>query len=69
MCAQKVFGNVNEWDDFNISAETLDKLRILVEKGYLLPVVDEVYEPHDVIRALQHCDSVEAIGKTVIRFR
>ncbi|KAK6622075.1 hypothetical protein RUM44_001882 [Polyplax serrata] len=66
---KRVFGNVNEWDGYDFSGETLDKLKDLVEKGGLQPIVDKIYNPEDAVRALQHCDSLDAIGKTIVRFR
>jgi len=51
------------------SASMLESLAGLVDEGKVYPVVDKIFSPQDAVLALQHCDSVNAIGKTVIRFR
>lgn len=47
----------------------LDALGSLIENGSLQPVVDKIFSPQDAEVAFHHVDSVDAIGKTVIRFR
>lgn len=64
-----MFGDPNKWTDVEFSGKVLENLGELVQSGNLQHVVDKVFAPQDAILALQHCDSADAIGKTVIRFR
>lgn len=66
---QRLTGRPNQWTEVDFSGSVLDTLGALVDEGKIHPVVDKIFAPQDAILALQHCDSVNAIGKTVIRFR
>lgn len=48
---------------------TLDELADLVENGSLQTVVDKVFQPQDIEIALNHIQSYDSIGSTVITFR
>ncbi|KAL0277783.1 UNVERIFIED_CONTAM: hypothetical protein PYX00_004947 [Menopon gallinae] len=68
-CYKKLSKSSNKWGDVDFSGEILDKLRILVDSRLLQPVVDKIFVPEDAMIALQHCDSVHAIGKTIVQIR
>lgn len=59
----------NNFDETHLCHSTLDKLMEYVETGQLQTVVDKIYHPHDIEMALNHIQSPQAIGGTVITFR
>uniref|UniRef100_A0A1B6EVQ0 Enoyl reductase (ER) domain-containing protein n=1 Tax=Cuerna arida TaxID=1464854 RepID=A0A1B6EVQ0_9HEMI len=65
--AHSLFGYTS-WGSFQMNYRVLDVLANLVDSGRLQPVVDKILQPHEIERAIQHIDSANAIGKTVLRF-
>lgn len=59
----------NDYDEAHLCDSTLDKLTQLVEEGVLQTVVDKVFHPKDIEIALNHIQSPQSIGSTVITFR
>lgn len=67
---QKVFtGTLNNFGEDRMCCHMLDELRELVENGKIQTVVDRVFQPLDIEHALNHMQSTESIGSTVITFR
>lgn len=60
---------LNEYDEAHICYLNLDRLTELVENNYLQTVVDKVFPPQDVELALEHIESHNSIGSTIISFR
>jgi NADPH:quinone reductase-like Zn-dependent oxidoreductase len=59
----------NDFDEGHMCFVTLDELADLVENGSLQTVVDKVFQPQDIEIALNHIQSYDSIGSTVITFR
>ncbi|XP_041972860.1 reticulon-4-interacting protein 1, mitochondrial-like [Aricia agestis] len=62
-------GSHTDWlEERHQLAPGLESLRLLVDAGQLVPVLDKVYLPQDFESALAHACGEEAVGTTVIRF-
>ncbi|RZB89843.1 reticulon-4-interacting protein 1 -like, mitochondrial-like [Asbolus verrucosus] len=67
---EKILGTtLNDFDEAHMCYITLDELADLVENSCLQTVVDKVFHPQDIEIALNHIQSHESIGSTVITFR
>ncbi|GJQ79174.1 hypothetical protein Trydic_g5423 [Trypoxylus dichotomus] len=67
---QKIFtGAITSFGEDSTCRHTLDELRELVESGKVQTVVDRVFQPYDIEHALNHIQSDDSIGSTVITFR
>lgn len=55
--------------EVEIDYHQLDVLSELVDKNQLHSVVDKVFHPHDIEHALEHVQSSDSIGSTIITFR
>lgn len=60
---------LEDFDEKHMCYVALDKLTELVEDGYLQTVVEKVFHPHDIEIALNHIQSPQSIGSTIITFR
>ncbi|XP_044265444.1 reticulon-4-interacting protein 1, mitochondrial-like [Tribolium madens] len=67
---EKILGvTLNDYDEGHMCYVTLDELSEMVESGFLQTVVDKVFHPQDIEIALNHIQSHDSIGSTVITFR
>ncbi|EFA07672.2 Reticulon-4-interacting protein 1, mitochondrial-like Protein [Tribolium castaneum] len=67
---EKILGlSLNDYDEGHMCYVTLDELSEMVENGFLQTVVDKVFHPQDIEIALNHIQSDDSIGSTVITFR
>ncbi|XP_063918806.1 reticulon-4-interacting protein 1, mitochondrial-like [Zophobas morio] len=67
---EKVLGaSFNDFDEGHMCYVSLDELAEMVENGYLQTVVDKVLHPQDIEIALNHIQSWDSIGSTVVTFR
>lgn len=60
---------MNDFDETHLCYVTLDRLADFVEDGTLQTVVDKVFSPHDIEIALNHIQSPQSIGSTILTFR
>ncbi|KAJ8948122.1 hypothetical protein NQ318_008475 [Aromia moschata] len=60
---------INDFDETHLCYIMLDKLTEFVEDGYLQTVVDKVCVPEDIEQALNHIQSPQSIGSTIMTFR
>lgn len=67
---QNIFGwRRAGFGESDINYNHLDVLSELVDKNQLQSVVDKVFQPHDIEQALEHVESADSIGSTIITFR
>lgn len=64
-----VFKTEPDWGGPHLCHKALDRLAGYVNDGILQTVVDQVYTPDDVEKALVHICSPKSIGGTIITFR
>ncbi|XP_071447782.1 reticulon-4-interacting protein 1 homolog, mitochondrial-like isoform X2 [Hetaerina americana] len=56
------------WMDAAVAQEALVQFGRLIESGRVIPVVGKVFPVGDAELALQHADTTDPLGKTVVRF-
>ena len=66
---KSVFGvHMGMWKDENVMREQMEGLAVMLENGFIDPVIDSVYRFEDVAQAQQHIHDRGNKGKVLLDF-